>query len=76
MKANRAILAVLSLLLIALVSIGTNKAIIELKHSYVINRVEINIVQIKGHEYIITSTEKGGVSTIHSESCNCKIIGQ
>ena len=34
----------------------------------------VEIITIKGHEYIIaaTNTYDGGVSIIHSESCHCK----
>lgn len=37
--------------------------------------VDIRLIKIKDHEYIVTTSyvgRAGGVSTIHAESCDCK----
>lgn len=41
---------------------------------YHTKRSYVEIVTIKGHEYIIVTTNAydGGVNIIHSESCHCK----
>jgi hypothetical protein len=36
------------------------------------HKVYLDIIETKGHEYMIVSASRSGVSIIHSEACPCK----
>jgi len=69
---SKLFLAILSLLIFTGVIFATNEQLIKFRLIGTIDKVNISIVDIKGHEYILTSGTNC-VSIIHSESCNCKI---